>query len=331
MEIKQLKALQAIAATGNFNRAAEQLGLTQSALSHQIRALEEELGETLLIRARPHVYASPAGEAVLASAQRIIGEVMSLETRFASARKGPVSGTLRIAATTLSIVYVLGDLCAAFIQRYPGIELIFTATETAESAMRRVLTGAADLAFGPLNADNDQLTKVALARTEHAFIVRRGHPLSYQPSVTLSALRQHPIVLFQPGSGTRSITDELFRQGGGGYPTVVTESNDAQFVKRMVSMTSSSALMVVYALAGDAIDRNLHLLRFAERPLMVDIGLVHKRNVRMNSIELFKALCLDLRGPRVRHIGIENADVAPFATAHNAPDFFRQPAGAAKP
>lgn len=313
MEIKQLKALQAIAATGSFHRAAEQLGLTQSALSHQIRALEEELGETLLIRARPRVYASPAGAAALESAQRILGELMSLETRFASARKGPVSGSLRIAATTLSILYVLGDLCAAFIAKYPGIELIFTATESAEAAVRRVLTGAADLAFGPLRPDSEQLTQVVLARCEHAFIVRRGHPLSYQESITAAELRKYPMVLFQPGSGTRSISDEIFRGDGGDYPPIMTESNDAEFLKRMVSMTSSSALMVVYALSGKANDRDLHLLRFADGSLMADIGLAHKRSVQMNSIELFKALCLDLRGPRVRRIGVENVDAAPFA------------------
>lgn len=311
MDLKQLKALQAVAATGSFQRAAEQFNLTQAALSHQIRALEESLGETLLIRARPKVYPSPAGEAVLTAAQRILTEVMLLETRFATARTGSVSGSLRIAATTLSIVYLLGDICAAFVARYPGIELIFTATETAEAAMRRVSTGAADVAFGPLG-DSEHFTKVVLAQSEHAFIVRSGHPLSTRSTVTLEELRQFPVVLFQPGSGTRSITDDLFLKDGGCYPAIVTESNDAQFAKRMVSMGLSSALMVVYAIGEDVLDRQLHMLRYAERPLMADVGIVHKRSVHMNSIELFKALCLDLRGPNVARITIENASQSPF-------------------
>lgn len=305
MEIKQLKALQAIAATGSFQKAAEQLKVTQSALSHAIRALEEEVGETLIIRARPSVYPSPAGQVVLASAQRILGELMALEARFASARKGPVSGTLRIAATTLSIVYVLGELCQKFIERYPGIELVFTACETAEAARRRVMTGAADLAFGPLTDVGEPFTRVALAQAEHAFIVRKGHALSEQFSVSLEELRRHPVVLFQPGSGTRAMTDELFLREGHGYPSILTESNDALFVKRMVSISNASALMVGYAMSGgDVVDQTLHTLRFSDEPLVVDVGLVHRRNVQMNSIELFKAMCLDLRGQGVPSMAI---------------------------
>ena len=73
MEIKQLKALQAIAATGSFHRAAEQLGLTQSALSHQIRALEEELGETLNPGSRLRATAQGEPDTVLAAVRSVPG------------------------------------------------------------------------------------------------------------------------------------------------------------------------------------------------------------------------------------------------------------------
>ena len=296
MEIKQLKALQAIVDTGSFSEAAAQLGLTQSALSHQVRRLEEELDETLLIRARPRVYPSEAGQAVLASARKIQAELMGLETRFARTRKGPVTGSLRIAATSLSIVYVLGDLCEAFIERYPGIEVIFTAAETADAAIRRVHTGTSDLAFAPIAEVNKQLVSVALGRTEHAFVVRNSHPLAQRPSVSLDELRAFPFVLFQPGSGTRGIMDGLFLPGGG-YGRILTESNDAQFIKRIVSITHGVALMPVYALSDDVAREKLSLLPCEQTVPHADIGIVHRRNVQMHAIELFKALCLDLRGP----------------------------------
>src|SRR5882762_2980025 len=75
MELRQLEALRTIVATGSFAAAAERLRLTQPALSHQIKNLEDELGATLLIRARPKVYASPAGELVLPAADRSFSEV----------------------------------------------------------------------------------------------------------------------------------------------------------------------------------------------------------------------------------------------------------------
>ncbi|MFA7624668.1 MAG: LysR family transcriptional regulator [Pusillimonas sp.] len=306
MEIKQLKALQAIADTGSFSEAAAQCGLTQSALSHQIRRLEEALGETLIIRARPKVYPSRAGLAVLESARKIQNELTRLENQFALASKGPATGSLRIAATSLSIVHLLGDLCEAFIARYPGIDVVFTAAETAQAAVKRVLAGTADIAFAPINTTNTHLTSIPLARTEHAFIVRASHPLVSRHRVSLDEIREYPVVLFQPGSGTRDITDSLFLPKGG-YGAVVTESNDAQFIKRIVGMTDGIALMPVYALSDDNERKRFFLLPCEAAATSLDVGIVHRRNVQMNAIELFKALCLDMRGPAMAHFTRENA------------------------
>ena len=310
MDIRQLKALQAIADTGNFGEAADLLGVTQSALSHQVRQLEEELGETLLVRARPRTYASPAGLVVLESAARILAEIASLEQRFAHARHGPVVGTLRIAATALSFTYLLGDLCEAFRRKYPEIELVFTAAESADQAVRRVLTGASDIAFGPLSGQHDSLKEVKLASAEHAFVVRKDHPLAGRGWVTTDQLRQFPIALFQPKSGTRSLTDAIF--SGKGYPSVLTESNDAQFIKRMVSISDASALMVAYAFAAEPSAHALACLRLDGPPLMVDVGLIHKKTLQMNALELFKAMCLDLRGPRPRQILVGDTRTSPL-------------------
>jgi LysR family cyn operon transcriptional activator len=300
MDIRQLKALQAIAEVGTFAGAAEQLGLTQSALSHQVRQLEEQLGETLLVRARPKTYPSPAGRLVLDHANRISAELFALEQHFANARQGRFRGTLRIAATPMSFTYLLGDLCEAFRGKYPDVELVFTATESAEQAVRRVLSGATDVAFGPLSGQHDSLVEVKLASAEHTFIVRTGHPLAELGRVTPDQLRKFPIALFQLKSGTRSLTDAIF--DGKGYPPVLTESNDAQFIKRMVSISEASALMVAYALTPESADKGLACLRLDGPPLMADIGLIHKRSVHMHALELFKAVCLDARGARPREL-----------------------------
>ena len=191
MEIRQLRALAAIADAGSFWEAADMLGLTQSALSHQLRQLEQELGETLLVRARPRAYPTPAGRVVLEAASRIDHEIRSLEQRFVQSRHGAVVGTLRIAATPMSFTHLLGDLCESFRRQFPQVELVFTATESAEQAVRRVLTGASDMAFGPLTGQHDSLHEVRLASVEHAFIVRAGHPLAESGRVTTGQRAVH--------------------------------------------------------------------------------------------------------------------------------------------
>ena len=195
MEIKQLKALRAIVETGSFSLAAEKLWLTQSALSHQIKNLEEELGETLLIR-KPAVVPTASGHAVLRSADRILAEVKAIHDQFQAAGQGPATGTLRIAATNLGMAYLYGDICQEFMARYPAFETAFRATETPEEAAKGVEEGTADAAFIPFIHDHPLLDLVPLGTTSvrNFSIVGRRHPLFKRRVVGLDEIRQWPFI-----------------------------------------------------------------------------------------------------------------------------------------
>ncbi|HWS61625.1 MAG TPA: LysR family transcriptional regulator [Steroidobacteraceae bacterium] len=310
MELRQLEALRTIVATGSFAAAAERLRLTQPALSHQIKNLEDELGATLLIRARPKVYASPAGELVLSAADRIFSEVGMIREHFPKSGSDKVASTIRIAATNLGIVYIFGDLCEAFLARNPRIELIFRATETSEEALRRVLDGSADVAFGPLPHEHSQLTAVKLGVAEHAFVVGPAHPLAASKVVTLTQLKQWPLVRFQPGSGSREVADVVF--AGIGYPPIMMESNDAEFIKKVVGLGSGVALMPAFAMQRELRTGKLKLLKLDHESLNVEFGLSHRSNVQRKSIELLKTLCVEMRGPTLRRITVTSRNAHPF-------------------
>jgi DNA-binding transcriptional LysR family regulator len=109
MEMTQLRTFRAVAETLNFTRASERLGLTQSAVSHQIKALEEELGEPLFIRAKRGVKLSQAGKAALEHVQRIL-----TTEGFASASSaGRVHPRQQKAAATQAFVHLFAGLFEA--------------------------------------------------------------------------------------------------------------------------------------------------------------------------------------------------------------------------
>jgi DNA-binding transcriptional LysR family regulator len=317
LEIKQLQALRAIAETGSFSLAAGKLRLTQSALSHQIKNLEAELGETLLIRGKPKVMPSSAGRLVLASAEHILAEVNSIREHFQASSQRPVSGTLRIAATNLGMACLFGDLCEEFMARYPSIEVTFRATETPEEAARRIEEGAADIAFIPFITVHPLLELVTLGTTEDVFIVGRSHPLFKRRAASLDDIRKWPFIRFHPGSGSRGVSDQLFLSSGG-YPPIASESNDMEFVKRIVGMGGGVALIPVIAVAREARARSLRLLRLKDRALSMNFGLAHRRGVRLRTVELLKAFCLEARGPQLRHLTIESIGKPPFGPADGA-------------
>ena len=103
MELSQLRTLREVAETLNFTRAAERLGLTQSAVSHQIKSLEVELGEPLFVRAKRGVLLSEGGRAALEHSIRILDEVEALRVRLPGA-EGTPSGRVRAAAATQAFV-----------------------------------------------------------------------------------------------------------------------------------------------------------------------------------------------------------------------------------
>src|SRR5688572_25014068 len=109
MELWQLRTFCEIAETLNFTKASEKLHLTQSAVSHQIKALEEELGAQLFIRAKRGVILTDAGKIALKYAKQIIAEAEQMREHI-SGREKAVTGTVRVAAATQALVHLFAPL-----------------------------------------------------------------------------------------------------------------------------------------------------------------------------------------------------------------------------
>lgn len=305
MDLRQLEALKLIGTTGSFSSAAEQLGLTQSALSHQIRNLEEEVGEQLLVRARPRIYPTAAGQRLLISAERIFIELASIKEQFA--RTPGEAGSVRVAATPVAITYLYGDLLEHFIARHPGIELIFHATETTENPVQRVLQRDSDVGFTVLPQKHPKIEVTQLGRAEQVLIVGATHPLAKQQVVSIEKIRQWPFVRFEPKTGARLVSDSVFMPSGG-YPPILAESNDVEYVKRIIRMGLGVSLVPVFCVRNELDRGTLRALRLRSGRIMQDFGLVCRADVSIRALDMFKKECLALRGPGLRTITLERLD-----------------------
>ena len=149
MELSQLRTFRVVAETLNFTRAAERLGLTQSAVSHQIKSLETELGEPLFIRAKRGVKLSPAGQASLEHAVRLLDEAEALRERVSGGAHSP-AGRVRAAAATQAIVHLFAPLFEAFMKAQPRVDVSFRTTSSTDETVADILNGAADVGFASL-------------------------------------------------------------------------------------------------------------------------------------------------------------------------------------
>lgn len=249
MEMSQLRSFRVVAETLNFTRAAERLNLTQAAVSHQIRALEAELGEPLFIRARRGVQLSPAGRVVLEYAARILDEAEAMRESLAG-RGRQLSGRVRAAAATQAFSHLFAPLCEAFMREHPQVELSFRTTATTEQTVGDILDGAADVGFGALAPHSPALEVVELFEDELLLVVAPPHALAGRPTATAEEIGRERLIVFESGTSIRRTTDDFLKRAGV-RPDFALESNDTQFIKLMVARGAGVAFLPSWAVGDE--------------------------------------------------------------------------------
>jgi DNA-binding transcriptional LysR family regulator len=146
LKISQLRALVAIADSGTFSDAALALDLSQSAVSHAIATLEEELGVVLLNRGRQGAALTPLGEDVTAEARRMMGSLERIG-QLAQQSRGVQQGTVRIAGFRSVATHILPEVIQQFRKDYPGIQVRIEEYHQSRQVEREVRQGNADIGF----------------------------------------------------------------------------------------------------------------------------------------------------------------------------------------
>jgi DNA-binding transcriptional LysR family regulator len=270
----RLTVFRAVAAERSFRRAAEQLYLTQPAVTQQIKALEELVGLPLFDRSGREVTLTAAGSILLKYAQQS-GALLEQAGAELAALKGQVSGTLRIAASTTIAQYILPPLLGAFLRLHPAVHVELDSSNT-ESVADAIATGRASLGLveGPPHAG--QLRSEIWLEDELVLLVPPSHEWAGQRSIPLQQIAAAPLLMRERGSGTREVIETTLEAAG--LPArnlhIAMELNSTEailgciesgvgvgFVSRTaIHRQLSLGTLVIVAVAGLAIPRDLLLL-----------------------------------------------------------------------
>ncbi len=272
MEMSQLRTFRAVAETLNFTRAAERLNLTQSAVSHQIKALEGELGEPLFIRAKRGVKLSQAGKTALEFVERILDETEALREKI-SGRERSQTGRVRVAAATQAFVHLFAPLFESFMDSHPGIDLSFRTTVTTEQTVADILNGAADVGFASIAVYSPNLQVTKLFEDELLLVVSKDHKLANKLAASVKEIQQEKLILFERGASIRRATDNFFNQIGVS-PDLSLESNDTYFIKRMVERGLGASLLPAWAVKDEVLAGKLSKLQISGHRLRRSVSLV---------------------------------------------------------
>ena len=290
MNLNHLAVFHAVAQAGSMTLGAERLDISQPAVSKQVQQLERALGVHLFDRIGRRVHLSQPGETLADYARRLFALAHEAEKAMADVRAAG-RGTLAIGASTTIGTYLLPGVLAEFWRRHPGVELLVQ-IENTEQVHRRLAGHELDLGLTEGLVEDEELEAEVFHQDELVLIAAPGHRLAGRPRVPLSAVREEPFILREPGSGTRAVEERALARLK--LPVRVAMAlGSTEAIKRVVAEGVGLAVVSRLAVAAECAAGTLAVLPVAGLPIERPLHLVRRRGRRDGPA--LQAFCVVLR------------------------------------
>jgi DNA-binding transcriptional LysR family regulator len=212
MDTRQLAAFCAVVERKSFSQAAERLGVTQPAVSLQVRSLEKRLGRKLLDRSGRRVEPTEAGLALYRGAQRMLALEGQLIEELDAGEDGELGGTLEVGASTGPGSTVVPVLLCEFQRENPGVAVSLSISDT-QSVVDRVAERELELGVVGASRRHRGVVFEPFFRDEVVLACPPGHRFAGR-SVSLEELREEPLIVMQEGAGVRQVIEDELRRAG---------------------------------------------------------------------------------------------------------------------
>src|ERR1700678_756154 len=233
--LRELRAVLAVAELGSFRRAAAELGHTQSALSHQVSALEAALGWPLFHRpgGRAQVRLTPAGEAVCRRARRALNEGEAVAADAEQAARGEIV-RVRVGVTQTTACEIMPAALHAFREDYPGVEVVLVEAEDSEDSRNAVRRGELDLTFSFDTETDEYIEAVTVVDDPWVILTRRDSDIATLDHPGFDVLHQLDLVAWSRRWGAQVELEETWQRRGIA-PKIVSRTDDNLALQRLVA------------------------------------------------------------------------------------------------
>lgn len=263
MTLRQLRIFNEVCDLRSYSRAAEEMSLTQPAVSLQIRQLEELVGQPLFEYVGKKLYLTEAAEALQKASRDIFGRLENLDMQL-SDMQGSLQGQLKLAIES-SCKYFMPHLFAAFKQRYPEVMLNLTVVNRAQ-VIKRLSDNRDDLVVMTMVPQDMGLEFLPFLNNPIVAVARADHPLSAMEQLSLKDLEPYSLVIREPGSGTRKACEEYFKDKRVHFAQTM-EVSSAEAQRECVVAGLGIAVLTRHALSLELATGTLKELPVAELPL----------------------------------------------------------------
>ena len=274
--LRQMQVFEAVSRHLSFSRAAQELNLTQPAVSLQIKQLEGLTRLPLFEQVGRKVYLTEAGETLLDHVRAVLNAVENADEAMAALR-GEAAGKLRIGVISTA-KYVAPTILSAFETGFPGIDLSLTVGNR-QQILSLLADNAVDLAIMGRPPTSISVNAVPFAPHPMIFIANPSHPLIGK-KITLSELDGQAFLLREKGSGTRTLMEELLNQNGV-TPSKVFEMTSNETIKQGVMAGMGVSFISAHTVGLEVAVGRIEVMDVADTPVMREWFAVTREGKRL--------------------------------------------------
>ncbi len=284
----RLRVFHAVAKHLSFTRAAEDLYLTQPAVTFQIRQLEEHFNTRLFDRHHNRISLTEAGELVFGYAERIL-ELYRETEKAINEMTGVTRGVVKLGASTTIGEYLLPGILAGYHEQFPGVQVRMTVHNT-RMVVRKLEDATIDVGMveGPVN--NKNIVVSPCMDDELVVIIHPKHPLAKYDEIPLGRLKEFPFVSREEGSGTRAVIGERLSKAGQPYDQLdmILELGTTEAVKAAVEGEVGFSIVSSVSLVKEIKLKSLVARRVKGVPMTRVLNFVYqKQKFRSKAVEEF--------------------------------------------
>lgn len=274
MHIENFKIFSDLVETESFSRAAKLNGITQSAVSQQLRAMEKFFSILIVDRSQKQFRLTREGQKLYESAREILYLYEKLNSELQEMKK-VISGTIHISTVYSIGLHELPPYVKAFLSKYPDVN-IRVEYRRANNVYEDILTNSIELGLVAYPQKHKQLEFLPFHDDVLILVVSPEHQLADKKEVTLEEIATQKFIGFEPDIPTRKATDKIFREANIEMEPVM-EFDNVETVKRAVEINAGIAILPQTTVTREEAQGLLKVINFKDKVYKRPLALMHRK------------------------------------------------------
>lgn len=273
MQIESFRVFRDLVESQSFSKAAQMNNITQSAVSQQIRSVEERFRIPLIERSSKRFALTREGDLLYQASKEIIAQFDSLQHQFNEMRN-IVSGNIRIATVYSIGLHELPPYLKRFLKEFPNVN-VHVEYRRSNQVYEDVQTGTCDLGLVAFPVQKKNLKSEAFKKDRLVLICSPSHPLAGKGEIEVKNLASYSYIGFEPDIPTRRAVDKMFRDSGLD-PRPVMEFDNIETVKRAVEIDAGISIVPRATIEQELKSGSLAAAEFKNKPFYRPLGIIYK-------------------------------------------------------